>query len=224
MALWFRLRVQLCVAALLVVGWGCTRQRSTRSPKEVVESFGRALAEGRLEAAYGLLSEAQRGALTRADFERQVRNNQTEVKAFSSASSRLVAERVEATVTLAEGTRLRLTQEGDGFRIDQPVTSFYPSTTPREALVSFVRAIEAGRWDVLLTLMPEADRGELDAAKLAERIAPQLEEVTRIAALLATSLEAPIEIVGDRATMPYGEGATMRFVRESDDWKVEDPE
>jgi hypothetical protein len=224
MAPLLRLRTWLCVSALLFPSWGCARQRPARSPREAVESFGKALAQGQLEAAYGLLSSAQREAVSLDEFKNKISANQIETKVLSKASTRVLVVRVEATVELADGSRLRLTQEGDSFRIDQPIADFYPRQTPREALVTFVRAIEAERWDVLLTLMPEADRGDLDAKQLAARMAPQLEEVTRIAALLKVQLEAPIEIVGDRATMPYGEGATMRFVRESDGWKVEDPE
>jgi len=189
-----------------------------------VEAFGQALAKQRVEAAYERLSSVQRATLSSADFRKELEDNATETKALSNACERIVGVRIEATVELADGRQLRLTQEGDTFYIDQAVSGFYPHQTPREALLTFVRAIEAERWDVLLALMPSADRGDLSAAQLAERIVPQREEVTRIAALLSVQLEAPIEIVGDRATMPYGEGATMRFVRESDGWKVEDPE
>lgn len=219
-----RLPAWLCVGVLLVPSWGCPRQRGARSPREAVQSFGAALARGRLESAYGQLSSAQRATLSLEDFKKQIKENPGEAKALSRASSRPLTVRVEADVELADGRHLRLTQDGDGFRINQAVTDFYPRRTPRQALVSFVRAVEAERWDVLFDSMPQVDREGLDPRQLAARIAPQLEELTRIAALLRMHLDAVIEIVGDRATMPYGEGATMRFVRESDGWKVEEPE
>ena len=52
----------------------------------------------------------------------------------------------------------------------------------------------------------------------------QLEEVQRTAALLKTSLDQPIEVVGERATMPYGERFAVRFLLEDGVWKIEDPE
>ena len=96
----------------------------------------------------------------------------------------------------------------------------------RAALPGATRVANPGCYPTAfaLALMPAADREGLSAADLERSLAPRLEELTRLAALLATALEAPIEIVGERATLPYGESFSMRFVRESDGWKVEDPE
>src|SRR3954447_15571301 len=82
MAALLRLRTWLCVGALLVLSWGCNRQRPARSPKEAVESFGEALARGQLEAAYELLSGAQRAALSFGDFKNKIKSNQLESKAL----------------------------------------------------------------------------------------------------------------------------------------------
>jgi hypothetical protein len=143
---------------------------------------------------------------------------------MSQALGRVRHVRVQALVELADGRRLFLTQDGNKFAIDEPLAEFYSQATPRAALHSFVAAIEASRWDVLLSLMPTADRAGLDAAALERSLAPRMEELTRLAALLASALDAPIEIVGERATLTYGESFSMRFVRENEGWKVEDPE
>jgi hypothetical protein len=52
----------------------------------------------------------------------------------------------------------------------------------------------------------------------------QREDVERLLNNLREHLDAPIEIVGDHATMPYGDHLQVQFVREADGWKIEDPE
>lgn len=217
-------RAQLCALLLHALSSGCGARRAPRSAEDAVQAFAAALADGRLERAYELLSPAQKETLTLDDFKNKIHENPRESKALTEALRHVRRARVQARVELADGRRLLLTQVGDKFAIDEPLAEFYSQASPRAALRSFVAAIEASRWDVLLSLMPEADREGLDAAALERGLAPRLEELTRLAALLTTALDAPIEIVGERATLSYGESYTMRFVRESDGWKVEDPE
>jgi hypothetical protein len=161
--------------------------------------FAAALAAGRPERAYALLSPAQKELLTFADFKKQIESNPAESKALSQALEQVQEVRVEARVRLANGRRLVLTRDGNRFAIDEPLGEFYSRASPRAALHSFVAAVEASRWDVLLSLMPAADRAGLDAAALERSLSPRIEELTRLAALLSTALEAPIEIVGERA-------------------------
>lgn len=223
MASTWRRRAQLYALLLHALSSGC-RARAPRSPEDAVQAFAGALAAGRLERAYELLSPTQRDTLTLADFKKKIHDNPDESKALSQALTQVRQVRLQALVQLADGRRLLLTRDGNKFVIDEPLAEFYSLASPRAALRSFVAAIEANRWDVLLALMPAADRAGLDAAALERSLAPRVEELTRLAALLSTALDAPIEIVGERATLTYGEGFSMRFVRESEGWKVEDPE
>ncbi len=219
-----RSRACLYVLALHTLSSGCAPRRAPRAPKDVVQAFAAALAEGHPARAYRLLSQAQREAISYDDFKKEIHGNHVESKELAKSLSEVRRVRVRARVELADGRHLDLSHDGNKFRIDEPLWEFYSQTSPQAALRSFVRAIEASRWDVLLSLMPQADRGGLDAAKLEQNLAPRIEELTRLGALLATALDAPIEIVGDRATLTYGESFSMRFVRESDGWKIEDPE
>ena len=43
-------------------------------------------------------------------------------------------------------------------------------------------------------------------------------------ATIASTLQIPIEVIGNRAAMPYGQHMRVQFVREGADWKIEDPE
>ncbi|MCZ7680424.1 MAG: hypothetical protein M5U28_17335 [Sandaracinaceae bacterium] len=48
------------------------------------------------------------------------------------------------------------------------------------------------------------------------------EEIERQLASLRASLDNPIEEVGDRATMVYGDRFRVQFVREDGVWRIED--
>ncbi|MFT3921430.1 MAG: hypothetical protein QM778_02725 [Myxococcales bacterium] len=205
----------------------CHRTPRTQGPEAVLAGFRTALSKGDTKAAYALLSPEAQARLTPAAFEAQLRDNPKEAAALQASLTKLGPVRVLAEVPKAsDGQPVELVQDPrtGQFRIESPLTDFYPQDTPRAALASFVRAVEGSRWDVVLRLMPEADRAGLDAATLGKNLSEQIEELTRIVALLKASGDAPIEIVGERATMPYGESFTARFLREDDGWKVEDPE
>lgn len=70
----------------------------------------------------------------------------------------------------------------------------------------------------------DADGGALTAAKLKEAWeGPQREEMTQIVEALRAALPtAAIEETGDSASMPYGAGGTVSFVRERGAWKIQD--
>ena len=186
--------------------------------------MSRALSSGDLETAYGLMSDDYRAAHNLADFRKQVAANPAEAKVLSEALSHPLQTRTYAEVELANGDHLRLENRAGRWLFVTPVADFYPQSTPREALTSFVRAVERGRWDIVLALMPEADRQGLTAETLGQNLTAQHEELERVVALLKASAESPIEEVADRATMPYGESFTARFVLEQGRWKIEDPE
>ncbi len=205
----------------------CARPRRVEGPEAVLSEFRAALNRKDPQAAYALLSRDAQARITPAAFAAALRENPQEASALARELGALGEARVAAQVRATETGRvveLVRDPESGHFRIESPLADFYPQGTPREALLSFLRAVEHARWDVVLRLMPEADRAGLDAATLEKHLSTQLEELTRIVALLKTAQDAPIEIVGERATMPYGESYTARFLHESDGWKVEDPE
>ena len=210
---------------------GCgllSSSRGASQPEPSLRAYTDALARGDAARAYSLLSEADRRAIDPATYARIVARDAAEARELSARLAHAAPAKVSAQVQLDDGTELSLELEGGRFRVVDPLTRFYGQASPREALRSFVRAVEHARWDVLLALMPEADRGELDAAELGRRLTARREALTRMTALLAAALRGPpapaIEIVGDRATMPYGESFTARLLRENELWKVEEPE
>ncbi len=211
--------LSICLGAV-----ACGRAAQQAGPEHAIQELQAALNKGDTKTAYGLMSEEFRTAHSLADFQKQLANNGPEAKALSEALAHRAQVRTYAEVELSRGDSLKLEEKSGRWSFVTPVLDFYPQATPREALASFVHAVEAARWDVVLALMPTSERGDLTAETLGKNLATQREELERMVALLKASMASPIEEVSDRATMPYGESYTARFVREDGLWKIEDPE
>jgi len=210
-------------ALLWVLVGGCARAPAAQADA-VLARYAEALARSDVDGARALVTPGDRAALSREAFAAALAASPREAAELSAALGRAAPARVEAVVVLDDGSEVRLEVHEDGFAIVDPLTRFYAQSSPRAAQLSFVRAVARSRWDVLWALMPSEAREGLDPAGVAARFAAAREDLTRVAARLATAREAPIEVVGDRATMPYGERYTARFVREEGVWKVEDPD
>ncbi len=215
-------------------------QATAPGPVDTVAAYASALREGRHADAWRMLSATARASLSFEAFERAARERPEELRDAIGAYDRVDTQVPVATqLELASGDRVRLLYEDGAWRIDPSALEFYGQHTPRQALQSFVRAVEASRWDVLLRLAPRAVAEQLRAGTAADGGAPQpAEEVLRaqwtgdgaegdraMLRLLQEALDRgrPIELAGDRATMTYGVTQHVaRLVREEGLWRVED--
>lgn len=196
------------------------------SPESSVRAFAQALDEGRYEAAYQQLGSAYRMRVPFGEFERHLREHPSEVRTLVGMMAHVDdTEEVRASVPFPDGDTLELIREDGRWRIVGNAVDFYDQSTPRAALRSFVRAMERRRYDVVLRFVPEADREGMTEEHMAQAWEGDArEEIDRLLANLRANLDRPIEIVGDRATMSYGDSFTVQFVREADVWKIEDPD
>jgi hypothetical protein len=102
---------------------------------------------------------------------------------------------------------------------------FYDQSTPRAALRSFIRALEQRRSDVIMRLIPSTEKEGITLKRLEQAWSGKgRDEIERIVNNLNNHLNNPIERVGKRATMPYGEYFSVEFVLEGKRWKIEKPE
>jgi len=191
-----------------------------------VAAFARALNQNDLETAYGLMSEDYRSRVGFDQFKRQLRENPQEMLEVSSALGHVREPAEEqAVVSYDDDEELVLRRNGDHWYISTNVVDFYDQSTPRAALRSFVRAMERKRYDVVIRLIPDADKEGITADRMEQAWAgEEREQVERMLSTLRDHLDAPIEVIGTRATMPYGEHTRVQFVREGSSWKIEDPE
>ena len=215
----------IVVSAFCAGALGCGAL-GTQTPDGTVGAFAGALRDGRTDEAYGLMSDSYRRRVSLEEFRRYFRDYPEEVRETARAlSQREGAADQEAIVQYGEGERLRLVREQGGWRVATDVVDFYDQSTPRAALRSFVRSMERRRYDVVLQLIPEADREGMTEERMRETWEGDgREEIERLLSSLRAAIDDPIEEVGDRATMPYGDRFRVQFVREDGVWRIEDPD
>ena len=129
----------------------------------------------------------------------------------------------EIQVEVDLGQKLTLVLEEGQWRVAAQPFDLSSQDTPRAALRSFVRALELGRYDALLRLVPNRYRVGVSADRLrgyweGERRADN----QKMLKALRAHVNAPIVEIGDEARMPYDETAEVRFLREDGVWKIED--
>ncbi len=121
------------------------------------------------------------------------------------------------------GQKLALILEGGQWRVAAHPFDLYAQQTPRAALRSFVRAVELGRYDALLRLIPNRYRVAVTVEKLRDYWEGEHKSENRkLLKELRANIGAPIVETGDEARMPFGENSEARFLREDGLWKVED--
>jgi hypothetical protein len=215
------------IALATCLALGCASQAAPpSSPEGTATAFARALNQGKPEDAYALMSQDYKKRVSFQQFKSQLEGNPQETLEVANALGHVhgPAEQT-ATVVYDDDRELELRREGAAWLIASDVVDYYDQSTPRAALLAFVRALSHKRYDVVMRLIPNADREGITTDRMEQAWSgDQREDVERLLNNLREHLDAPIEIVGDHATMPYGDHLQVQFVREADGWKIEDPE
>lgn len=223
------MRMTWLLVALAAVGCAGTKP-APATPELAVIDFARALNQGRFDEAYARMSEEYRQRVPFEQFKRQLTENPEETAALSHALSHVQGgTEVEATIRYDDDNELILRREGQGEEVSwflsSPLVDFYDQSTPRAALRAFVRALERKRYDVIMRLIPNADKEGITSDRLEQAWSGDgRKELERLVHNLKEHLDDPIEVVGDRATMPYGDQMRAQLLRENGAWKIEDPE
>lgn len=214
------------IAVLFCALGGCgSLQASPTTPAATIREFSVALNQNDPERAYKLMSEEYRQKTSLAQFRQQLEGNPEEAIELSFALSH-IGEKAPRDTTLyyyGEGRSLRLVREGRSWRIATDLVNFYDQSTPREALRSFLRAMEARRYDVVMRFIPTDRKEGVTPEQFEEdRTGKNREAIERDLRNLRNNADNPIEVTGNRATMPYGERLNVLFLLENGAWKIED--
>ena len=213
----------LCAALTLLSA--CGAGLDDRTPEAAVASLSSALGRGDAVGAYSLMSRQYRARVSLEEFRLLFEDHEEIARQAEALARRDGPAEEEARVLYGAHEELRLGREGGRWRVLTDVVDYYGQRTPRQTVRSFVRAIEARRWDVVLRLLPLADREGMTEAQLRESLAGEGEEaLDHLAAGLRSALDADIEEHEDHAVLPYGERFRMELVREGDTWHVADPD
>ena len=191
-----------------------------------MQQFARALSDGKPALAYGLLSNDYRRRVSLAQWQQQLEANPQEV---SEAANHLAhiksAAEVHATLRHGDGSNVELVRDDGQWLIASELVEFYDQSSPRAALKAFVAALQRRRYDVVLRLMPAAEKEGVTTETMERALGyASRDEVERMLTQLRAHLEDPIEVTGDHATLPYAEHRRVQFVREGGLWRIESPQ
>lgn len=218
-------KLGIVAIAALVSCCASLSQPPPSTADSVVRSFARALSEGEERAAYELMSPAYRARVSFETWQKNLADNPEEV---SEASRRLSRVRSQDDVRALEHNAhdpLVLTQEAGHWYIATEPIELYDQSTPRAALRSFVAAFTRKRYDVILRLMPEADKESVTSETLAQHFGNDArDEIAQLLSQLTPHLDAPIEQSERHATMPYAGHRRVSFVLEQGRWRIQAPQ
>jgi hypothetical protein len=191
-------------------------------PEKTVDAYLDAVARGRVDDAYALLSTEYKRSHDRAAFARAVSPADQKAAQRRTRGGRVV---YEAEVTLDDGARVSLVFEDGAWRLARDPLDVYPQGQPAEALRAFIRAVDNRRWDVVLRFVPSRYRASITVDKIRAQWETPGERATMAAQLaeIRRHLDDPFELTagGDEARLPLGDRRAVRLVREDGVWKVE---
>jgi len=210
------------VIVLCVLLAACGR---SKGPAQTLDKYGQALKNHDFVTAYDLMSSSFRSKVSREEYVRMMRDNPREV---DETAERLRGKHgsmeVSAEFEYGLGDQMRLIQDQDGhWRIASNPLQFYDQTSPKSALISFLRAYRLGRWDVMLRFVPNQYREKMDAKKMeAQFTGPSKEQMETLMSSLEANVDEAVTIRGNDARMQYGEHSEVKFVKEDGVWKLKD--
>jgi len=208
-----------CLCLVVAVACG-----PSAGPQQTLDKYGRSLKNHDFGQAYDLMSSGFRSKVSREDYVRMMRDNPREV---DETADRLRGKHgsleVSAEFEYGIGDQMRLIQEGGRWKIATNPLAFYDQSTPKHALLSFIRAFRLERWDIMLRFVPNQYREKMDAAKLkAQFTGPSKDQIEALMNSLEANVDDQIYERGNDARMSYGERFEVKFIKEDGVWKLKD--
>jgi hypothetical protein len=205
------------LALATLVAAGCAPPRDA-GPTQTLDAFVKAVAVGKLDDAYALMSSGYKQTHDPEAFARSLGPSERRAAAHFHASK----VELRAEVQLADGETLPLVEENGAWHFARDPLDFYPQRAPDEALRSFLRAVEHKRWEVVLRFVPDKYRAQVTVDALRERWdGERKQDLLQQLAAVRAHLTEPMEIAGDEARLPVGERKQVKLIREEGLWKVE---
>ncbi|MEL6177354.1 MAG: hypothetical protein AAFS10_00305 [Myxococcota bacterium] len=207
--------------ALFVVVSAC----GSTTPQDTLSLYATAIDRDQPELAWSLLSPEVR---EQTDYDTFVLNWERYKKQMapiinSMRSSARSPARVRAKVEYSDYDTLQLRLTKDGWKITDGLFRFYAQDTPRQTVISFVRAMEGRRFDIVMRFIPSEYAQHMTPDDLKADFERRPDEINEMIDALKANMYNPIQTRKDHAYMQYGE-REITLVLEGDVWKVEDPD
>jgi hypothetical protein len=194
---------------------------TSAGPRETLQAYAVAVRADDSEAAYDLLTDEAKRDLSYGEFARLWEENRAELLRLDLSGER--PGPVRARLVFSDYDEVSLTLSEEGWRISGGLLRMNDQTSPRRSLVSFVRAMEGRRCEVLMGLAPSQYARHMSAPALCDDLQVRDREIKELVELLKEALDNPIEVRGNTAYMRYGNQRVV-FLLEGDAWKIDDPD
>jgi hypothetical protein len=178
----------------------------------VLGRYVEALEAGDIDAAYGLLSSAQRRAISLEQLQSLAASYQDEVREQARQLERLRSEPVPVRAEMrGPGSQVAtFTLEDGRWRIAEGAVGAASLESPLQAVRALRRALERRSYGAVMRVLSRDSRAVIE------------DEVARIAEQLADEEGLRVEITGNRARIVYDETHFIDLAREDGEWVVAD--
>jgi hypothetical protein len=188
-----------------------------------MDAYARALERDDAAAASALLAPAARAGrsaeqLHAAFARRRDVGPELRRQARRAAESEAI---VEAGLAYSRYETLSLGYIDGAWRITGGVADVSDTSTPRAAVVTFLRGVGGGDAAAVLSVIPSAARAYTGVPEVQAWLAENATELEEIVALVELALARGLTEQGDNATLAYG-ASVMRLEREPQGWVIVD--
>lgn len=190
-------------------------------PQQIFDSYAEAIAHDDPETAYGLMSDEARQKLPYSKFLERWRGGRQALLRSDLTTTGSAA--VHAEMGYGDTDRVLLRLGAEGWKISGGLLRATDQSTPRAALATFVRAMQARRCQILIDLAPQRYAQHMSAESLCADLEQHSSEIAELTEVLKGAMDNPITVRATRATMRYGD-RTVVFVREGRLWKIDQPD
>lgn len=185
------------------------------------------LAAGRIAQAYRMMTPEFQKGCDLGCFGRVTRQSEARIKEAQRQAQGPMTLELRTELGAGADTLTLVRQETSQsrpapWRISGDPLDFYPQDTAPRALRSFLRLVEARRYDLMSGFVPESLRPRLSAESLRERWeGPERANLLRQIAAVRAHVDQPMVYEGSTARLPVGEGREARLVLEEGLWRLE---
>ncbi|PKN23885.1 MAG: hypothetical protein CVU65_13340 [Deltaproteobacteria bacterium HGW-Deltaproteobacteria-22] len=112
----------------------------------------------------------------------------------------------------------------NGWRLVSTPFPHYGQETPDRAVVSFTRALEFERFDILAQLLPDELRLAISPEELKKMFNKKRPEIAELLAKLKKAEGTPVLVSGSTAVFPYDTNRRLRLIKQDQGWCIADPD
>ncbi len=199
----------MCTGDLLAFAALACGSGALPAPRAAADELSVAVRRKDARAVHAMLDAASRSRVTVDEVRVLIERDGTEITRRLDGGGKEPVE-LRADAVMPGGERLTLTSDGEGFRVSETSALLGFAVTPEEALMGLRRALELPDYTLLLQLLTDEVREQVESRRRA-----LVEALAELRAL-------DVATQGDRAIITTADGHRVELELESGVWRVRD--